>query len=289
MVGSIIGLGATGLTLTYGVMRFANFAHGDLMTLGMFLAFFVVANLGIDGGRAGPFSFGWGLIPATIFAMAVVATVTVGLDRIVFQRLRKRGGGIITMAIASLGIGIMLRAVIQLFWGPGTERYASGIQRANTIVGGLKVKPDQFLIVALTIALAFAVYLLLHHTKLGKAMRATSDNPELAEVAGIDTERIRQATWAVGGALIAVAGVMLAVQSQLRFDAGFELLLPMFAATILGGIGNPWGALVGGLVVGISQEVSTEWINSGLKPGVPFLILILMLIVRPRGLFGSTV
>lgn len=289
MVGSIIGLGATGLTLTYGVMRFANFAHGDLMTLGMFLAFFVVGNLGFDGGRAGPFSFGWGLIPATVFAMAMVATVTVGLDRIVFRRLRTRGGGIITMAIASLGIGIMLRAVIQLFWGPGTERYATGIQRANTIVGGLKVKPDQFLIVALTVALAFAVYLLLHHTKLGKAMRATSDNPELAEVAGIDTERIRQATWAVGGALIAVAGVMLAVQSQLRFDAGFELLLPMFAATILGGIGNPWGALVGGLVVGVSQEVSTEWINSGLKPGVPFLILILMLIVRPRGLFGSTV
>ena len=289
MVGSIIGLGATGLTLTYGVMRFANFAHGDLMTLGMFLAFFVVGNLGIDGGRAGPFSFGWGLIPATLFAMAVVATVTVGLDRIVFRRLRTRGGGIITMAIASLGIGIMLRAAIQLFWGPGTERYATGIQRANTIVGGLKVKPDQFLIVALTIALAFAVYLLLHHTKLGKAMRATSDNPELAEVAGIDTERIRQATWAVGGALIAVAGVMLAVQSQLRFDAGFELLLPMFAATILGGIGNPWGALVGGLVVGISQEVSTEWINAGLKPAVPFVILILMLIVRPRGLFGSTV
>jgi branched-chain amino acid transport system permease protein len=289
VVGSIIGLGATGLTLTYGVMRFANFAHGDLMTLGMFLAFFVVGNLGIDGPRVGPFSFGWGLIPATIFAMAVVAALTVSLDHVVFRRLRARGGGIITMAIASLGIGIMVRAIVQMLWGPGTERYASGIQRANTIVGGLKVKPDQFLVVALTILLAVAVYLLLHHTKLGKAMRATSDNAELAEVAGIDTERIRLATWAVGGALIAIAGVMLAIQSQLRFDAGFELLLPMFAATILGGIGNPWGALVGGLVVGISQEVSTEWINAGLKPAVPFVILILMLIVRPRGLFGSTV
>ena len=164
-----------------------------------------------------------------------------------------------------------------------------GPQRANTIFGGLKVKPDQFLIVGLTVLFAFLVYLLLHRTKLGKAMRATSDNPELAEVAGIDTERIHQATWAVGGALIAIAGIMLAIQTQLRFDAGFELLLPMFAATILGGIGNPWGALIGGLVVGISQEVSTEWINAGLKPGVPFVILILMLIARPRGLFGSTV
>ncbi|MEE8422243.1 MAG: branched-chain amino acid ABC transporter permease [Dehalococcoidia bacterium] len=289
VVGSIIGLGATGLTLTYGVMRFANFAHGDLMTLGMFLAFFIVGNLGLNGGEVGPFSFGWGLLPATIFAMAGVAAVTVSLDRAVYRPLRRRGSGIITMAIASLGLGIMLRAVIQMVWGPGTERYTTGIHRATTIVGGLKVKPDQFLIVGLTVVLAVAVYLLLHRTKLGKAMRATSDNPDLAEVAGIDTERIHQATWAVGGSLIAVAGIMLAIQSQLRFDTGFQLLLPMFAATILGGIGNPWGALVGGLVVGISQEVSTEWINPGLKPGVPFAILILMLLVRPRGLFGSAI
>ncbi len=289
MVGSIIGLGATGLTLTYGVFKFANFAHGDLMTLGMFLAFIVVGNLGINGPEVQPFSFGWGLLPAALFAMAGVAVFTIAIDRLVFRPLREHGSGVITMAIASLGIAIMLRAVIQMIWGPGTERYTTGIHRASTFAGGLKVKPDQFFIVGLTLVAALAVYLLLHHTRLGKAMRATSDNADLAAVAGIDTERVRQATWAVGGALIATAGIMLAIQTQLRFDAGFGLLLPMFAAVILGGIGNPWGALVGGLVVGISQEVSTEWINSGLKPGVPFAILIVMLLVRPRGLFGSTV
>ena len=128
----------------------------------------------------------------------------------------------------------------------------------------------------------------MYRTRLGKAMRATADNAELADVAGIDTERIRQSTWLISGALIAVAGIMFAVQAQLRFDAGFEFLLPMFAATILGGIGNPWGALVGGLVVGISQETSTYWIPSGFKTGIPFLILIVMLLTRPRGLFGST-
>lgn len=288
-MGSIIGLGAIGLTLTYGVMKFANFAHGDLMTLGMFLAFFIVVNLGLDGGKIGPLSFGWGMIPAALFAMAVIALVAAVINRLVFRPLRERGSGIITMAIASLGIGIMVRATVQIIWGPSPERYSGGINKAVTIFWDLKVKPDQFFIVALTFVLVIAVYFLLYRTKLGKAMRATSDNAELAEVVGIETEHIRQATWIIGGLLIAIAGIMLGLQAQLRFNAGFNLILPMFAATILGGIGNPWGALVGGLIVGVSQEVSTEWINTGLKPGVPFLILIIMLIIRPRGLFGSNI
>ena len=278
-----------GLTLTYGVMKFANFAHGDLMTLGMFLAFFVIGNVGWAGDSIGPLSFGWGMIPAALFAMAGVAVVVVAIDRVVYRPLRSRGSGILAMAIASLGVGIMVRAVVQMIWGPGTEHYTRGIHKAVTIFWDLKVKPDQFFILGLTITLAFAVYLLLYRTTLGKAMRATADNAELAEVSGIETERMHQWTWAIGGALIAIAGIMLAIQSQLRFDAGFELLLPMFAAVILGGIGNPWGALAGGMVVGISQEVSTEWINTGFKPGVPFAILIVMLLVRPRGLFGSNV
>ena len=289
VVGSIIGLGAIGLTLTYGVMKFANFAHGDLMTLGMFLAFFIVSDLGLDGGKVGPLSFGWGLLPAAVFAMAGVATLAVVLDRLVYRPLRSRSSGIITMAIASLGVGIGLRAIVQMIWGPSPERYTSGINKAITIFWDLKVKPDQFMIVALTLVLAVAVYVLLYRTTLGKAMRATADNPELAEVAGIETESVRRWVWIIGGALIAIAGIMLALQAQLRFNAGFNLILPMFAATILGGIGNPWGALVGGLVVGVSQEVSTEWIDTGLKPGVPFVILILMLLVRPRGLFGSNI
>ena len=270
-------------------MKFANFAHGDLMTLGMFLALFVIADVGLGGGRIGPLSFGWGMIPAALFAMAGVALVAVTIDRVVFRRLRRRGGGIITMAVASLGLGIMVRAVIQIIWGPAPARYTTGIQKAVTIFWDLKVKPDQFFIVGLMLVAAVAVYVLLHHTRLGKAMRATADNPDLAEVSGIETDRVRQWTWLIGGTLMAIAGIMLAIQAQLRFDAGFSLILPLFAATILGGIGNPWGALVGGLVVGISQEVSVQWIDSGLKPGVPFLILILMLLVRPRGLFGSTV
>jgi branched-chain amino acid transport system permease protein len=289
IVGSIIGLGAMGLTLSYGVMKFANFAHGDFMTLGMFLAYIVIGNLGWAGGTIGPFSFGWGIIPAAALAIVGVGALAVIADRVIHRRLRMRGSGIITMAIASLGLGIMLRAVVQMIWGPTALRFTTGINPALTLPGDLKAKPDQFFIVGLTVVSALALYLLLYRTRLGKAMRATSDNAELAAIAGIDTERIRQATWAISGGLTAVAGIMFAVQSQLRFDSGFTFLLPMFAATILGGIGNPWGALVGGLIVGVTQEVSTEWLDPGFKPGVPFVLLIGMLLIRPRGLFGSSV
>ena len=290
IVGSIFGLGAMGLTLIYGVFKFANFAHADLMTLAMYLAYFVVADLGIYGGTIGPFSFGWGMLPGALVAWGGVSAVALGADRLVFRRLRARGSGFLTMEIAALGVAIALQAVVQGVWGSSPLRYSDGIQRAWTIAGGLKIKPDHALIVALTLVLATALYLLLHRTRLGTAMRATSDNAQLAEASGIDTERIRQATWVIAAALIAIGGITFAVQSQLRFDAGFEfLLLPMFAAVILGGIGNPWGALVGGLLVGVTQEVSTLWIDTGFKPGVPFVILIAMLIVRPRGLFGSAV
>ena len=287
VVGSVIGLGAMGLTLTFGILKFANFAHGDMMTLGMFVAFAVVGNAGIAGPRLEPFSIPAGLILGTAAAGAAVALLAASIDRVVYRRLRRRGSALITMAIASLGMAIMIRAVVQLIWGPLPKRYASGINTAWNIEG-IRIKPDQLLIILLTLVLAVALYFLLYRTRLGKAMRATADNPQLADVAGIDTERIRLATWAIAGFLIAVAGVMFALQAQLRFDAGFEFLLPMFAAVILGGIGNPWGALAGGLIVGISQETSTYWIPSGFKAGVPFMLLIVMLIVRPRGLFGST-
>ena len=289
IVGSIIGLGAMGLTLSYGVMKFANFAHGDFMTLGMFLAYIVISDLGWGTSPIGNFSFGFGLIPAIILAIFGVGCFAIVTDHFVHIHLRMRGSGIITMAIASLGIGIMLRAIIQMVWGPTAFRFSTGINTALTLPGDLKIKPDQIFICAITLLCTIGLYILLYRTKLGKAMRATSDNSELASIAGINTDRIRMATWGISGGLTAIAGIMLAIQSQLRFDTGFTFLLPMFAAVILGGIGNPWGALLGGLIVGITQELATEWINPGFKPGVPFVLLIAMLLFRPRGIFGSSI
>ncbi len=291
IVGSIIALGAMGLTLVYGVLGIGDFAHGDKMGWGMFLAFFVVssegANLGFAGGRFDPLTFGWGLVVGLLVAMIGVAAISVILERFVFRRLRAFGGTFFVFAIASLGISIGLRAIIQLIWGPSNFRYTPGIFPATEIFEGVRVKPDQFFIVGITILAAVLLYWLLYRTRFGKAMRATADNPGLAEASGIDTDRIRYGTWIVGGMMAALAGVMLGLQAEVRFDAGFRLLLPLFAAVILGGIGNPWGALLGGLTVGIAQEVSTQWINTGLKPGVPFVIVIAVLLLRPRGLFGQ--
>ncbi len=280
-----------GLTLVYGVLGIGDFAHGDKMGWGMFLAFFVVssegANLGFAGGQFGSLSFGWGLVVGILVAMAGVAVISIVLERLVFRRLRAAGGTFFVFAIASLGVSIGLRALIQLIWGPSNFRYTPGIHPAIEIFGGIKVKPDQFFIVGITLLAAVLLYWLLYRTRFGKAMRATADNPGLAEASGIDTNRIRYGTWLVGGLLAALAGVMLGLQAEVRFDAGFRLLLPLFAAVILGGIGNPWGALLGGLLVGVAQEVSTQWINTGLKPGIPFVIVIVVLLLRPRGLFGQ--
>ncbi len=292
IVGSIIALGAMGLTLIFGVLGIGDFAHGDKMGWGMFLAFFVVssegANLGFAGGRFGSLSFGWGLVVGLLVAMVGVAALSVIMERLVYRRLRVAGGGFFIFAIASLGMSIMLRAAIQLIWGPSNFRYTPGIHPAVEILGGIRVKPDQFFIVGVTVLAAILLYWLLYRTRFGKAMRATSDNPGLAEASGIDTDRIRRGTWIVGGMLAALAGVMLGLQAEVRFDAGFRLLLPLFAAMILGGIGNPWGALIGGLTVGIAQEVSTQWISTGLKPGIPFVIVIAVLLLRPRGMFGQS-
>ena len=290
IVGSILALGAIGLTLIYGILRFANFAHGDMMTLGAYIAFFVY----ISGGSIGPLSFGFGMILAVLGAAAAIAFVAFASDRIVFRPLRLRGSSPAILAIASLGVALIVRATVLLLWGPQPHRYVSGVQFAWDFPFDTKIKPDQIFIIASTFVLIALVYLVLYRTKLGKAMRATSDNADLARVSGIDTDRITMWTWWISGALVAIAGVLLAVQSQLTPDMGFSLLIPLFAATILGGIGSPHGALIGALVVGISQEVSTGldlpfppgW-GPGYKPAVAFFVLIVMLILRPQGLFGS--
>ena len=291
IVGSIIALGAVGLTLVYGVLGVGDFAYGDSMAAGMFVALFVVsaegANLGFQGGSFGPLSFGWGLVVGLLLAIVVVVALSMALELLVYRRLRRRGGGFFVFAIASLGIGIMLRALIQLIWGPSNFRFVPGIHKAIEIVEGIRIKPDQIFIIGMALLIGVTVYVLLHHTRFGKAMRATSDNPELAEASGIRTDRVRLGTWALGGALAALAGVMLGIQAEVRFDAGFHLLLPLFAAAILGGIGSPGGALIGGLTVGIAQELSTRWIDTGFKPAIPFIVVTAVLLLRPRGLFGQ--
>jgi len=282
IVSSVIALGAIGLTLIYGVLKFAHFAHGDLMTMGAYVA--STALLG--GGHLGPLSFGYGMIPAILAAVVIVAALSVAIDWAVYRPLRRRKAGLVILAMASLGMAMVLRSLVYIIWGPDPKFYVLGIQRAKQLPFGIMLKPDQMFIGATVVVVVVLVYLLLYRTRLGKAMRATADNVELARVSGIDTERIVSWTWAIGGGLAGLAGVLLAVQSHLMPDMGFNFLLPLFAAAILGGVGSPQGALVGAIIVGVSQEVSTEWIAPGYKTAVAFVLLFAILLVRPRGLFG---
>ena len=292
-LGAIIALGAVGLTLIYGILNFANVAHGDYMTMGAYLALFMVGSVlsavGIEGQGLGPFTFGYPLLLALPVAVAVVAVGAIVLDMAIYRRLRDRGVSPVVLAMASLGVAIALRGLVQIIWSGETQRYPREFREVIRLPMDVRVPPDGIFIAVVTIILVVGVYLVLTRTKMGKAMRATADNPELALVSGINTQRVVRWTWGMGAVLAATAGVLLAVfQAQLLPIMGWKFLIPLFAAVILGGIGNPYGALVGAIIIGVTSEVSTQWINPSYKPAVAFAIMIGVLLVRPRGIFGDS-
>ncbi len=287
--GCILSLGGIGVSLTYSILGFSNFAHGDFMALGAYIALALlpaIAWLGIPAASLGPLSFGWDWILAVLLAAMLSSACVVLLDRLLFRQLRSAHR--ITLMISTVGVALALRNLIQFIWGPQPQTYASAIQKAIRIERlGIRIKPDQIFIILVALTLATALHLFLRYTKIGKAMRATSDNPSLARVCGIKTERVILWTWIIGASLATVAGALAGIENKfITPELGWQMLLSIFAAVILGGIGNPYGAIVGGLVVGISEEVSTAFISTGYKPAVAFVILILMLLIRPTGLLG---
>jgi branched-chain amino acid transport system permease protein/neutral amino acid transport system permease protein len=292
VLGSIIALGAVGLTLIYGIVRFANFAHGDLMALGAYLVLLLTAvvfpALGLSDNRLGPLSFGWVTLLSFIPALLVTGLVAVGVDRLVYRRLRNLRVGAVMLAMSSLAMAFILRSLIYIGWGPDFHFYSQGLRPMTELPLGIKLRPDQIFIIVLAWGLVIALYLFLQRTKMGKALRAMADNPDLARVSGIPTERMTAWVWMIGGGLAAVAGILLALDSQLRPEMGWTLLLPLFAAVILGTIGNPYGAMVGAMVIGITQQVSTLWLLPAYKQVVAFAILILVLLIRPTGIFGES-
>ncbi len=292
VLGSIITLGAIGLTLIYGIVRFGNFAHGDLMTLGAYLALLLAARLfpalGVSDSRLGALSFGWVMLVSFVPAMVVTGLVAVGVDRLVYQRLRHLRVPPVMLAMASLAMAFILRSLIYIFWGPDFHFYTSGLRPMLMLPLGIKLRPDQIFIIVTAWVLVVALYLFLQRTKMGKALRAMADNPDLARISGIPTEQMTTWTWIIGGGMAAAGGILLGIDSQVRPEMGWILLLPLFAAIILGGIGNPYGALVGGLVIGVVQQVSTQWLLPAYKPAVAFAVLIVILLFRPQGIFGGS-
>lgn len=291
VLGSIIALGAIGLTLLYGILRFAHFAHGDLMTLGAYVVLLLNAQLlptlGVPELRLGPLSFGGRMLGSLLISMGVTAAVALCIDRLLYAPLRGRKSSPVILAMASLGMAFILRSLIYIIWGPQFLFYSQALRPAWELPMGIRLKPDQVFILVMALLLVLLLYLFLQRTKLGKAMRATADNPQLAWVCGIDTGRVTAWTWVLGAALAAAAGVLYGIDAQLRPDMGWSFLLPLFAAVILGGIGSLLGALAGGIILGVVQQVSTAFLLPTYKPAVAFLLLIVILFIRPRGLFGG--
>lgn len=292
VLGSIISLGAIGLSLVYGILRFANFAHGDLMTAGAYVALFLVRGpfvwMGISEETFGPFSFGWRMVIAFPLSMLAVAGVSILLDRLLYRELRKRGSSRVILAMSALGASFIIRMGVLIIWGADSLFYRPGLMRpALELPAGIKIRPDQILILLIVALLVILLHLFLQRTKMGKAMRATADNMDLARISGIDIERVIMWTWGIGGGLAAAAGILYGIDVQLHPGMGWNFLLPLFAAAILGGIGNLYGALVGGLIMGVVQQVSTAFLLPTYKPAVAFIIMILLLLIRPQGLFGG--
>jgi neutral amino acid transport system permease protein len=278
ITGSILALAAVGATLIFGIQRIANFAHGDFLTIGAYVAFFVNVALGQK------------LLVAALSAMAAVALFGVAAHYALFRPMR--GRGTVAIALVSVGLGLLIRNVIFIVAGSQTRQFDVD-QAAVIMVGDVRLSPGQAAAAATALVVSPLVALFLARTRLGKQMRAVADNRDLASVAGIDVERIGVAVWVLAGGLAGLAGVMLGL-SQGVFDPNMGLgpLFLIFTAVVLGGIGSAYGALVAGLVLGLAMELSTwDLLFGGLdakyKPVLAFVVLILLLLYRPQGLFGQ--
>jgi branched-chain amino acid transport system permease protein len=296
--GSIITLAAIGLTLMSDILKFFNFAYGDFFSLG---AYGTLLMLGLLPKWA-PFpglSFGWGLILGLLAAVVLTVAVMLLFEWMFFRRLRQLGVSPLFVSIASLGVAFVIRALINIAWGPKVRYYSNVIQISRELPLGIRITSDEIVILISALVLVALVYLFLKRTRMGKAMRAASDNPVLAEASGVSTRGVILWTWGISGILVAVAGTFYGIEVQLSPGMGWSFLIAMFVAVIMGGIGSFWGALLGGMTIGISEELITGLVQnlvnsmkiqadiSVYKPAVAFVFVVLILLLKPYGIFGK--
>ncbi len=273
-LGSIIALAAIGLSLTFGILRLPNFAHGDFMTLGAY--FILLAN-----------GAGLHIWPALFVGAALTAVAMVIAEKLVWSTMRAQRATSTTLVIISIGLSLLLRNGVILIWGGENRSYGLSIAEAVDL-GGVKIVYYSLVVMVFAVVAIIGIHLLLQRTKVGKAMRAVADDLDLARVTGIDVERIVLWTWGITGVLTGLSGGLYGLITAIRPNMGWFLILPMFAAVILGGIGNPYGAIAGALIIGVAQELSTLFIPTEYKLAVALGLMMLVLLVRPQGLFRGT-
>lgn len=269
---SVLAITALGLTLQFGVTNYVNFAYGDFLTLGAYLTWtFNVA-------------LGWNFWLALIVASGVVGLVALVISQFVLEPFVRRGGPLLIILIVTFGLSLILSNAILAVWGADYKEYNVSLESPLRL-GPLTLTGDQLGIMALSVAVMVAIHLVLTRTKIGKAMRAMSDDKSLAGVSGIPTGRMTALVWVISGVLAGLGGGVLAL-NVVTFDSslGITFLFVIFAAVILGGIGKPYGAMLGALVIGLAVEVSAVVLPSQYKLDVAFVILVVILLVRPQGL-----
>jgi len=275
VLGSIIALAAIGLTMVYGVLNFANFSHADFMAFGAYIAFVLNVALGLN------------IILSFFIAIAIAGALGVLLDLLVWKPMRRKNADLVSLVIISIGLSLIVRNAIIFIWGGSTRNFDLPVRRGIEMLG-VTITHNQLIGLGTAILFMVLVHFFLKNTKLGKAMRAISDDINLARISGIDSDKVIMWMWFIGIGLAAVAGILYGLETTIRPNMGWFLILPMFAAVILGGIGNPYGAMVGGMVIGLSQELSMLILPSEYKMGVSLGIMILVLLFKPKGLFGGT-
>lgn len=305
VIGLVIGLAGIGLSMTYSILNFANFSHGDLVSVGAFTGWgvaFAVAAFGEiplrtlltvrDAGSASPGDIGAhvlstpvAILVGLLFAAVATAIIALVLDRLFYKPMRDRSG--ISLLIASIGVALVVRYVLQFVYGSSRRGVTASVDASNIVIAGVvSVNAHQLTLVVSAVTLMLAMHFVLQRTKLGTAMRAMADNKDLALITGIPTERVVTTTWLLGGALAGASGYLyVMLRGTIQFDFGWLLLLLIFAAVILGGIGSIYGAIAGGLVIGLVFTTSTIWIPSDFNEAAAFAVMILVLLFRPEGIF----
>ena len=273
--GLVIAMASIGLSLIFGTTGLTNFAHGEMVTWGALVAWFVNVRMGLH------------LVPAAVIAIFVGGVTGALLDRLMWRPLRRRGTGLIAMLVVSIGLSLLVRYVFLYRFGGRARGYADYAVQRGWDIGPISIAPKDLFSIGLSLLVLVGVALLLQRTRMGKAMRAVADNPDLASSSGIDVQRVILLVWFFGGALAALGGILQALGEQVSFQMGFQLLLLMFAGVTLGGLGTAYGALVGSLLVGLLVQLSTHWIPSEMKNVGALVVLILILVVRPQGILGS--
>lgn len=271
----IIALGALGLNLIFGTTGLSNFAHGELLTLGAFTALVLNTSLNMNLLIAAPLAI---LISAALWGW--------GQNQVLWKPLRKRQTGLIAAMIVSIGLAIALRYIILFFFGGAPKSYKQFAGQPGIEFGPIFITPKAIVLSIIAAVFLVATIAWLKGSRIGKATRAVSDNPALASASGVNVERVISVVWVLGATLAAYAGIFLGITQNVVWTMGQYLLLTLFAAIVLGGLGTIGGAIVGSFVVGITVQLSTLIVPTELKTGAALLLMILLLLVRPQGLLG---